>query len=131
MSEIQRPAPLLTGELRAPYLQKHRVLAELARMQKAGEIAFAHNPRRDGNDYVVDFVRLREPRAKLPRYAAIAAAILTPGVAVGMMLYHARYVIGAFFLTALLAAGAFAALAAALESSRRRRSGHCPGAWHR
>ncbi len=126
------------GQLGGPYRHRHRVLAELAVMQRRGEIAYAFSPRIERNKqgvplrYVVSFVRLRKPRPRTPRYVGIFCAATGALAGLGGMIYHARHVIAGFIGLALAAAGVvfllwlLAAIVRAAGST-----GHCPGAWHR
>lgn len=124
------------GELRVDATRIHLAKAQLAAMQQRGEIAYAFNPRFEGGgrqrEWVVNYVRLAEPRAQMPRRAVIVAGILTPVVTLAAMIYHARHVIA----TAAVGVAAVLALVAVLAilakaCSRSASGGHCPGPWHK
>ena len=120
--------------VRAPYLDRQRLGAELRRMSERGEIercgpiVLKHS---EGGvpHWEAHYVRLREPRPRLPRYAAAFAIGAGALVSVGAMLWHARYVIlyGALGMAAL---ALLIVLAAHLGQHRAGCPGiitHCPG----
>ncbi len=113
------------GELCVPAGQEVQGRAELAAMQRRGEIECAFDARhelRDGKRvYVVNYVRLREPRSRAPLYAMGGTAFLAGVGAIGWLLYESRWV-----LLSLLAAGVVVALIAWL-ASRSATGGTCSG----
>lgn len=123
------------GELRVPWIHKHRALAELKVMLQRGEIGSAFNARREGSEYVVEYVRIAEPPSRTKWYVGAPLAALGGMIGVGGMIYHARHVIagGALILLGIfLAACAISAIVAVISSiGSGGSSGHCPGAFHK
>lgn len=134
----------IVGELRAPLAEAQRVRSQLKEMQQRGEIAYAYGARVVHHDatktspahdeYVVRYVRLKNPPAKTPRRVAIALAAFGAPTAIGAMIYHARHVFlaaGQLALLIALAAAGVAAVVMVLRFIFGGGDGHCPGAWHR
>lgn len=123
----------IESEIRAPYAAKHQVHAELAMMVRRGEIAYAFNARRDGAEYVVNFIRLTDPPSRTRWYVGAPLAALGGIITVGAMLYNARHVIADALLIGLGVALAACAISAvvAIASSVGGSSSHCPGAFHK
>lgn len=132
MTEIQpyvRQVPPSTAS--CTQMERRRFLAELAAMQRRGEIsevwtdAATEQESRETGRFVVRYRRLREPRPRLPLYATLSAVALGGVVSVGVMLWHARYV--------LLAGAAAIVIIGIIEAllSVGHRIGctgfHCPG----
>lgn len=135
MAEIARRAPEVVGELRVPLVVARQARAQLAAMVRRGEIAYAYNARTEGEgrrrEWVVNYVRVREPRPRTPRLVALVCALLAAPAGLAGAIYHARHVLLAglgVVAGALLAAAAVIAL---INFTTRRGGGHCPGAWHR
>lgn len=108
MTEIQpyvRRVPPSTAS--CTQMERRRFLAELKQQQRRGEIsevwtdAATERESRETGRFVVRYRRLREPRPRLPLYATLSAAALGGVVSVGVMLWHARYVILAGAVVAL------------------------------
>lgn len=125
--QLARPAEGWS-EMRCPAVKQQEARARLAVMQRRGEIRSARAyTDRDTGEYVVEFVRLREPRSKAPLYVAAVTVPLAAITGIGIMLWHARYVImygvlGVAALVFLLAA------AGRLAGHRPTCVGlHCPG----
>ncbi len=130
-AEIARRQQENVGELRVPLRQKHQGAATLRRMAERGEISYAFDARVEDGEWVVNYVRLREPRDPMPRMVALAAACLAVPAGLAGAIYHARHVI----LAALTVVGGGLVLAPiamfVYTMMSRRGAGHCPGAWHR
>lgn len=130
-SEIERHGTR-TGSVSAPYHQRQQLLARLRKMAERGEIERTGRLELIDGRWHANFIRIRDPRPRLPIYATAFAVGAGAVVGVGMMLWHARYVI-------LYAVGGVAALAVLigvgmyLASHRVGCPGvitHCPGCKH-
>jgi hypothetical protein len=135
--ERYRP-PVLAGEevchVSGPLAHRHRLLAELAAMQRRGEISYAFNAVEDraAKTFSVSYVKLREPRSRTPLYITAFCAATGTLVGLGGMVYHARHVFAAAAELALGAVGLAALVWLVTTIVRAAGSaGHCPGAWHR
>ncbi len=134
--ERYRP-PVLAGEqvcqVSGPLAHRHRLLAELAAMQRRGEIKYAFNAVEDraAKTFSVSYVKLREPRSRTPLYVTAFCAVTGALAGLGGMIYHARHVFAAAFELALGAVGLAALIWLVTTVVRAGSAGHCPGAWHR
>ena len=132
--EIQPHSGQLSGlvngwsEMRCPAVKQQEARARLAVMQRRGEIRSARAyTDRDTGEYVVEYVRLREPRSKAPLYVAAVTVPLAAIAGIGIMLWHARYVILQGVLGVTIAVLLMAA-AGRLAGHRPTCVGlHCPG----
>ncbi len=132
MSELQFRQAELIDTWTVPKIHKPRLLAELAAMQRRGEIAYAFNLTEKAGLVSVSFVRTREARSRTPRYVTVFCVVTGALAGLGGMIYHARHVIAATLGLALAAAGVVFLLWLLATIVRAAGSaGHCPGAWHR
>lgn len=108
------------SEMRCPAVKQQEARARLAVMQRRGEIrsARAYTDMATG-EYVVEFVRLREPRSQAPLYVAAVTVPLAAITGIGIMLWHARYVI----LFGVLIAVVLAVAISVVGYAAARRSG--------
>lgn len=83
------------GEIRCSPAKQQQARAQLRVMQKRGEIAYAYGAHIDKatGEYVVSYVRIREPRSRAPLYVAAVTVPMATVAGIGIMLWHARYVI--------------------------------------
>lgn len=96
---LPRRSPGETIGVATPLPGKRRqMLAELKRMQQRGEIGTVWVD----DAGVVTYQRLREPRAKMPWYAAGIAACLASVMGMLWLLWHARFVLLAAAVLALV-----------------------------
>ncbi len=109
MTELQRRVPGASFSVAsAPYRDRQRLGAQLRKMVERGEIESCSPIQlvRIGPgqmEWQAQYIRIREPRAKTPWYAAAFASAMGAVVGVGALLYYSRWVL-------LAAAGGIAAL---------------------
>lgn len=120
--ELQRRASGATvGAASCSQRDVRRFRAHLAAMQRRGEIGAVWTDEaetaRTGR-FCVTYQRLYEPRPKMPLYATLTAAALGTLITVGVLAWHARYVI---------LAAALAVLALWWAATRPSHAGLCPG----
>jgi hypothetical protein len=123
VTDLQRRVPGATiGKASCDPMQRRRFLATLKAKQRRGEIGAVWTT--DATEaesiatgrFVVAYTRLAAPRPRGPLYATLSAAALGTLITVGLMVWHARYV-----LLTLLAIAVLTYLATRQRSASRCR----------
>jgi len=114
-------------EMRGPAVKQQEARARLARMMRRGELAEAFNARIENGQYVVEYIRLRDPAPRGPRIGAIVGGVLAGLAGLGWLIWESRYVIAAALGIALGAACLYVIVMSVLHVVGRCPGHHCPG----
>jgi hypothetical protein len=122
VKELERPVTGRVQMMTAPATKYWELRAELRRLVQAGEIRQAWGLEQRGTECIVFVERIADPSPKAPWYVGITVTVLGALVGVGVMLWHARYVI-----LAVLAIVAMAVLGTFLVHLSAGKAGcNCP-----
>lgn len=113
--------------MRGPAVKQQEMRAKLAQMVRRGELKEAFNARIEGGQYVVEYIRLREPAPRGLRIGSIVVSILGGLAGLGWLIWESRYVIAAALGVALAAVCLYVIIMSALHVAGRCPGHHCPG----